>query len=387
MVSRLVTCAFATALAASSGCVARLLPDGECGDGRVGDGEICLANGERQSIRLPFSPLSVRVDDFDGDGDRDLLVLGTDPAGIVRGSLVAGDGAGGFAPAQEAGVYGCSAYPVPGRFDGDGPADLLVDDCDASMLGFFGSASGVFGGPMRIEVGAITRTSAIIDIDDDATGDVIVLGDPGDGSSVLVAVHGLAGGGFAPPIAMPVGSAIAFSIGDVDDDGSLDAALSIDGESPTLARGQPGVVGFAAPVPWTEIAPARGVALRDLDDDGVLEVLARPSVEPELVVYTRDDGEYAPVQTTDLRDQADELLETGRLDGDDILDLASYEAGGHSVALWLGDRDFRWSTTTEVELDAAVRQLVLADIDDDGAADLVAGTFDDGTITVVRARP
>jgi len=30
---------------------------------------------------------------------------------------------------------------------------------------------------------------------------------------------------------------------------------------------------------------------------------------------------------------------------------------------------------------------VLSDIDDDGAADIVAGTFEDGTVTVVRAQP
>ncbi|HET6583144.1 MAG TPA: hypothetical protein VFG69_06850, partial [Nannocystaceae bacterium] len=138
---------------------------------------------------------------------------------------------------------------------------------------------------------------------------------------------------------------------------------------------------------WSAIAPARGVALRDLDDDGVLEVLARPSDAPALAVYVRDRGEYAPAHTTDLRDHADDLLETGRLDGDDVVDLASYAVGGRSVELWLGDRDLGWSPTTPIELDAAVRQLVLADVDDDGAADLIAGTFDEGTITVVRAQP
>jgi hypothetical protein len=118
-------------------------------------------------------------------------------------------------------------------------------------------------------------------------------------------------------------------------------------------------------------------------------VLARPGDAPALIVYGRGDrgGEYAPVETTDLSEHADALLETGRVDGDDIVDLASYEAGGRTVELWLGDRGFGWSPTTEIELDAAVRQLVLADIDDDGAADLIAGTFDEGTITVVRATP
>jgi len=144
----------------SSACVDRLLHDVACGDGRVQDGELCFEDGERQAIRVPFSPLSVRVDDFDGDSDRDILVLGVDPAGIVRSSLVTGDGDGGFAPAIDAGVHGCSAYPVPGRFDGDGPADLLVDECDASMLGFSGSASGVSS---RIDAGTIASVSASSD--------------------------------------------------------------------------------------------------------------------------------------------------------------------------------------------------------------------------------
>jgi hypothetical protein len=378
-------CAFVLVI---GGCTDRLLHDVACADGRVSSGELCFADAERSAIDIPFTPLSVRVDDFDGDDHRDLLVLGVDPAGIVVGALVAGDGNGGFAPPIDAGVHGCSAYPVPGRFDDDGPVDLLVDECDSSMLGFFGSASGVFGGPMRIEVGAITRTSAIVDVDADAIADVIVLGDPGDGSSVLVTVHGLAGGGFASPVALPASRAIGFSIGDVDDDGAVDALLSVDGgnESPMIARGRAGELGFAAPEPFTAIAPAGGAALRDIDDDGVPEVIARPPTAAELTVYERDAGEYRLAETTDLAGHEDALLETGRLDGDDHLDLATYDAGGRTIELWLGD-DLQWQPTAEIELDANVSQLVMADIDEDGAADLVAGTFEAGTVTIVRATP
>ncbi len=369
------------------GCTDRLLHDVACGDGRVSSGELCFDDAQRSAIGIPFAPLSVRVDDFDGDEHRDLLVLGVDPAGIVVGALVRGDGEGGFAAPIDAGIHGCSAYPVPGRFDDDGPADLLVDECDASMLGFFGSASGVFGGAMRIEVGAITRTSAIVDVDDDAIGDVVVLGDPGDGSSVLVTVHGLGSGSFAPPVARQVADAIGFSIGDVDDDGVVDALLSIDGgaDSPALARGRTDGLGFAAPEPWTVIAPARGAALRDLDDDGVPEVIARPAA-PELVVYERNGGEYHLAESTDLSSHADALLETARLDGDDHVDLATYVPGEHAIELWLGD-DLQWDPAHAIELDDPVAQLVMADIDEDGAADLVAGTFDAGTITIVRATP
>lgn len=382
---RALACAFVLAI---GGCTDRLLHDVVCGDGRVSSGELCFDDAERSAIAIPFTPLSVRVDDFDGDAHRDILVLGVDPAGIVVGALVEGDGEGGFGPPIDAGVHGCSAYPVPGRFDDDGPADLLVDECDASMLGFFGSASGVFGGPMRIEVGAITRTSAIVDVDDDAIGDVIVLGDPGDGSSVLVTVHGLAGGSFAPPIALPVATAIGFSIGDVDDDGAVDALLSLDGgnDSPMLARGRSGELGFDPPQPFPAIAPARGAALRDIDDDGAPEVIARPPTSPELVVYARESGEYVHAETTDLSAHADALLETARIDGDDHLDLATYDPGGRTIELWLGD-DLQWEPTGELELAAAIGQLVMADVDEDGAADLVAGTFEAGTITVVRARP
>jgi hypothetical protein len=261
------------------------------------------------------------------------------------------------------------------------------------MLGYFGSASGVFGGPMRIEVGAITRTSAIVDVDDDDIGDVVVLGDPGDGTSVLVVVRGLGDGSFAPPVILPVrgtgGSpVVAFSIGDVDRDGTNDAVLSVDGgaEPPMVAYGRPEAPGFADPVPWAEIAPARGAALRDLDDDGEPELLVRPGASAELTVYERAGGAYELAAATDLAGAADGLLETGRIDGDEHVDIAAYTPGGTTIELWRGE-DFRWEPTTEVELDFPVQQLVLADIDDDGAADIVAGTFEAGSITVVRATP
>lgn len=383
MVRVAVVASFAALVLA--GCVDRSLHDGVCDDGRPGRGELCFGD-ERLAIALPFDPLSVRVDDFDGDDDLDLVVLGTDDAGAVRGALVAGDGTGNFAPPQDAGVFGCSAYPVPGRFDDDGPADLLVDACDTSMLGFFGSASGVFAGPTEIEVGAITRTSGVVDLDDDGAGDIVVLGDPGDGSAVLNVVHAR-GSAFAPPVSLPLGAAaVGFAIGDVDGDGRPDAVLSLDGgtSSPLLATGRSDALGFAAPIVWDAIAPARGVALRDLDADAVPEALAREG--DVLVVYAREDGRHRRVAATDLSGRADALLDAGALDGDERLDLVTYGVGS-TVQLWLGDRDDGWTETDEIDLAVAVRQLVVADLDDDGAGDLVAGTFDDGTITIVLAQP
>jgi hypothetical protein len=156
-------------------------------------------------------------------------------------------------------------------------------------------------------------------------------------------------------------------------------------EPPMIAAGRADAIGFAEPVTWTDIAPARGVALRDLDDDGVPELIARHGSAPELAVYERIGSTYGLAEVTELPDP-DGLLETGRLDRDDHVDLATYEVGGRSIELWLGD-DLRWEPAAALELDGAVSQLVLADIDDDGAADIVAGTFDDGTVTVVRANP
>ena len=69
-------------LLVGAGCVARVIVDGDCGDGVLQRGEICLGLGARSELRIEgLEGLLLRVADFDGDAHLDLLVLGTEPQG------------------------------------------------------------------------------------------------------------------------------------------------------------------------------------------------------------------------------------------------------------------------------------------------------------------
>ncbi|MBC8070445.1 MAG: hypothetical protein IAG13_19085, partial [Deltaproteobacteria bacterium] len=170
------------------GCAERLIHDVDCGDGVVALGEACFGDA-RESIAVAFTPVATRVADFDGDDDDDVLVLGVDVAAGVTSAIARNDGEGVLAPAIDAGMYGCSAHPALGDADGDAAIDLLVATCDSAMLVFPATTTGRFATPAAVEVGALPRTSAIVDVDGDAIADVVALGVVGD-AAVLAWARG-----------------------------------------------------------------------------------------------------------------------------------------------------------------------------------------------------
>jgi hypothetical protein len=58
------------------------------------------------------------------------------------------------------------------------------------------------------------------------------------------------------------------------------------------------------------------------------------------------------------------------------------------VDIRLADGPYAWPRTQAVHTGASgIAQMAITDLDDDGAGDLILGTFSDGTITIVRGEP
>lgn len=373
------------------GCVDRLIVDADCGDGHAVAGEACFGD-ERETIAVPFTPVATRVADFDGDDDFDVLVLGVDPVGGVTSSIAVNDGVGVLATPIAAGVSGCSAHPALGDADDDGAIDLLVATCESSMWIYHAAGDATFAAPVAVDVGALPRTSGIVDIDGDAIPDVVVLGIIGD-AVVLTWARGRGALAWAPPTVDVVGTVghpddpTAFSIAQLDDDAIADAVLSHAAPDlpPLLARGAPD--GFGAPEPWDELPVALGVGALDLDGHGDKELFVLTDGGDTIAVYRGRVGSLQRVATTDISAQHGRLLAVGDIDGDRRLDLAFFAPNSARVDLWLADGGFGWRDSGSVDVGATVDQLAVADLDDDGAAELVAGTFARGGFTVVRSDP
>jgi hypothetical protein len=379
------------ALAIPLGCVERLIVDTECGDAEQKPGEICFEDDHEQ-LDIPFEALAIRVAPFDGDALSDVLVTGVDPAGAVIGALSLSQIDGSLGPLQSTALFGCSAYPAVGDVGDGAVADLLFDACDDTMLVFRGRTDGAIDGPDVVDLDVATLSSALLDADGDGIGDVIALGTAGDTVAIVLA-RGSAAGGYLPPRLTAVGSTnstnapYSFSIGWIDDDDRFDLVLS-HGEPtlpPTFVRGVSD--GFGAPEPWDELGVASSVSFANTDGEGEPEIVVFRTDPPAIEVWTGRLGRARRLGTTTSDALADSAFAAGDFDADRNLDLALFDPDDVDVVLWLGDGRGTWREEATVRFGAAVEQLAVGDLDADGAADLVAGTFAQQTITVVRGAP
>lgn len=375
-------------LAMPLSCAERLYPDFDCGDERQEPGEVCF--DDHETIDVPFEPLAVRVAPFDGDGLSDILVTGLDEDGLVVGALSLTQRDGALGELRPTTLFGCSAYPAVGDVGDGAIADLLFDQCDDTMLVFRGHDDGTVDPAVTVDVDLLTLGSALLDADGDGIGDVIALGTSGTSVAIALA-RGTGMGFYLPPALTLVGTMGAgdaprsFSIGLIDDDLRLDLVLSHGDPArpPVFVRG----VGesFGPPEPWPELGVASSVSFANTDGEGDPELVVFRDAPPVVEVWSGKLGTAQEMGSTELAGAS--LFAAGDFDGDRNLDFAFYARDDDEVAVWLGDGRGAWEEAATVRFGAPVEQLAVGDLDADGAADLVAGTFSRGTITIARGAP
>ena len=382
-----------------------------------------VETGAAQSGR--FVPHSILLDDFNGDGDLDLVVSNDFAAEVV---IRLGDGSGGFGPERRFRTTADAEFLTSGDFNNDQKQDLaIVHDAEEVITVLLGRGDGTFfreykkaGKPLEFDVGNGPRSPATADFDGDGNLDLIVINDNDDTVSVLL---GNGDGTFQDQQIFKNGSETAgeegFGIagerlvvlhlnddngdGNIDDDDLPDVVV-INKQSNDLTI----FMGNKTPgEPWgfetshlqvSGLVRPEHMTAVDIDGDGLLDLVMVNDFStdvnvPDVVVLLNagTDGFRTEVLTYDLDPDSrfSRDVVAGDFDGDGVVDLAIIDKFQDEVSFLFGGRnelgkwDKTFSDPVRVPTGDSPWRTAAGDINHDGMADLVVTNRPDKSTTVL----
>jgi hypothetical protein len=216
----------------------------------------------------------VTVLDADGDGDVDVFLactLSTSMLLLNNGSGFFTDGTSRLAP-NRAGEF---AAAVAFDGDGDGDVDLLVAAVGSNNRMYMNNGTGFFTDDAAARnvstntAGVVWRSVTAADVDGDGDVDVHMSGNV---SSRLLLNNGSAGfvtAGVAAGLAFPGATVLGSAFGDVDQDGDVDALVSMQAPNASvlLLNNGAGVFASSGGAVWVDGA----AVFMDADGDGDLD--------------------------------------------------------------------------------------------------------------------
>lgn len=292
-----------------------------------------------------------------------------------------------------------SAGTAPGALvvqdvNGDGWPDVLaLDPGDGTHPGWVDVLQGLPGGRLNrtggVAVGRRPTSLAVRDVNGDGHPDLVVT-NGGDGT--LGVCLGRGDGTFADETTFSAGpDPTTVALGDYDGDGHLDAAvagsLMVEGKGTgtiTVLRGH-GDGTFASGRRVTTLADLAGLKAADLNGDGHADLVTSDGPDGTVrLLMGRKDGTFVP--GTPIRFENSKVLSfaLGDLDGDGDADLVVQlrslkytDATRHSLQVLHNDGDGHFTLAGQAfggwAFDNLATTLVLADMNGDGAPDLVVG--------------
>ena len=296
------------------------------------------------------------------------------------------------------GWSGCGVRgPLEGRaldagdVDGDGRPDLVaVDVAQNLVLVSLTNAAGCPTDPTSFATGTKPVGIVLADLDADGALDVVTCNE----TSANLAVHlGDGAGGFAAPATVAIGAVpVAVAAADLDGDGAMDVAVaSATSQQVSVFLGD-GAGGLAAPlVLGTGSGHPNGLVAADVDVDGRVDLLVAFDGNTGIggfgLLRNLGGGAFAPVSTHFTALKHAGALAVADIDRDGHLDVV-LDATANSIVVLPGDGEGGFPEPPSIALPAGTKVSTLADLDADGAPELISATgdtqFDPGVVSVAR---
>lgn len=338
---------------------------------------------QQPPLTLPAAPGDFAVADFNNDGTQDLAVIVGSSNQLQ--TFLGRDG-GAFVPGPQAQVLPDSRQLAAADFNNDSRADLLVTATQNPLGLLLASVDGGFLPIRSFDAGAPDYAASTGDFDADGNADALVQRIFGIDSDLQIQ-YGDGTGNLAPGTAFGPNAKDPI-VGDVNADGLPDIiSLELLPGTPTaivvwLNRGSRRLERATT---TTCLSSTTNMVLSDLNADGKPDLIQASRTRGIGVLMNRGDGSFAPVASYGHLGSAFPVI--ADFTGDGVADVAVSNIAGASLSILPNVGDGRL-VAPSLYLDDVYSELGhsrLADLDGDGTLDL-AGLLSDSSARNIGVR-
>lgn len=354
-------------------------------EGILANASLNFSPGTAYSVGI--DPISVVVEDFDGDGKQDLATANFSSKNV---SVMLGNGNGTFKTATNYGVgTATGTYDITtGDFNGDRRKDLAVANRDSNQVSILlGNGDGTFGSATNYSVSQPFSVK-VSDFNKDGYQDLAV----GTGTYGISILLGKGDGTFGTATSVLVGeySPLQMTVGDFNGDGNKDIATANywgtnnQGNISILLGNGNGTFGS----PTTYVAGTQGssisnsprprdIVVGDFNQDGKEDLaVANQGSRQISILLGKGDGTFGTA--TNYANVSGDKLTIGDFDGDGIQDLATNSL---NVLLGNGDGTFDAPITFPTSRSNSIAS---GDFDGDGSLDLVSTRYSNDVFVLLQ---